>query len=144
MNSNAQEFIGFKLLIGAIIALFILFIILSVISYVEEFKYSISEKNLYEGIKSAINAPEQVVQIKELTFREGSSYSSSGFAKKTPLKRECFNIDASQTGGFNLQSPEVIQVKQTVKTDVYVKCVLASGDCFATCTVSFGKPIPTA
>src|SRR3989344_2822235 len=53
MNSKGQEFAGYKMMIGAIIALFVLIIIVSAVSYFDELRTTISSNLILDGVKAA-------------------------------------------------------------------------------------------
>ena len=68
MNNNGQGFDVFRLLIGAIIGLAILVIIISIINYVENVKYGVSQREFYNGLVNATHTPNGEVVLRKKGF----------------------------------------------------------------------------
>lgn len=146
MNQRGQEGASFRLIIEAIMVLFILVIILGVINQVDAWRWKISEQRLFEGFKNALNSPDgSVIFVKDLVLNEGASYSSSAFANSaTGLSKECVEIYSDNSNAFNVTDNIVIEIKSVIQTNLYFKCVPGASvgredECYSFCIVSFGK-----
>ena len=147
MNSNGQAFPVFRLLIGAIIGLAILLIIISIIGYIENWKFDVSKRMVYEGLNVAIETPNKELVIrKNLTLRKGSVFSTRSFSTDSSLDTGCITLQSSNLSVFEHNNIPVtaITMAQNFVTDVYYQCQKndpAYALCDIHCIVSFGKPI---
>ena len=146
MNQRGQEGASFRLIIEAVMVLFILVIILGVVTQVDAWRWKISEQRLFEGFKNALNSPDgTVISVKELVLNKGSSYSTSAFSGSvTGLSRDCIEIQASNSSAFTVTSKSVVEVNTLIQTNVFFKCLPGDSDlvgrpeCHSYCYASFG------
>ena len=147
MNERGQEGAGFRLLIEAVLVVFILVIVLGVVSQIDAWKWQISERRLYEGFAKALNSPDgSVIVEKELVLKGGASYSSRTFAQRfTGIESECIEINASASSAFSLSNNMLVEITTLIQTDVYYKCQpgsqIGESQCQPYCTVGFGKDL---
>jgi len=145
LNQKGQEGAGFRLLIEAILAVFILVIILGVISQLDEWRWKVSERRLFDGFSKSLNSPDgSVVFEKDLILRDGSAYSRSAFASSvTGIDKDCVELNASSSSAFTSYQGELVEINTVIKTDIYYKCLPGSlvgwDDCPDYCYVSFGQ-----
>ena len=151
MNARGQAFEAYRLLIAMVIALAVLIIILSAISYFDELRKKVSQDTLYSSFKSALDSPNgKIIKTTSLVFSTGVTYSRVQFAKPNNLDPECIQLDASKETGFELHvenaSAPYVKVVQAVQGNVYFQCrtdnfIIPPGpsDCFVYCLLSFGK-----
>lgn len=147
MNSKGQEEEGYRLLIEAIIVVFILAIIIGVITQIEEWRWQVSERRLFEGFDKALNSPDgSIVVEKDIVLKANSSYGSRAFeGSTTGIPFECIELDASNSTAFTLQNKNLIQINTLIQTNIYYKCLpgtqTATPECETHCTISFGKDL---
>ena len=147
MNQLGQEGAGFRLLIEAVLVVFILVIILGVISQIDTWRWKVSEQRLFEGFSKALNSPDgSVIVERDIVLKDGSSYSSRAFASSVAgISNECIEIDASESSAFNVSNSRVIEITTLLQTPVYYKClpgtIVGEGNCETYCIVSFGKEL---
>ena len=147
-NQKGQEFEVFNMLIGAVIALAILFIIIGVVNYFEGLKLEISNARLEQKISSAAQSPNgSIFPAKDLTFKQGYSINAREVALKVNLGEECINFDAARSSAYRLSETErSIIFDSTVQTDAYIKCYKLATmgadcpkECLFCCTIAIGK-----
>ena len=152
MNQKGQAFEAYRLLIAMVIALAVLVIILSAVSYFDDLRKRVSRDTLYSAFQSAVDSPNgKVVQASDLAFTKDTTYSRVQFAKQMSLDPECVQLDADKDSGFilNDDNPDApfVTVASTIQGNVYMQChtanVISSSldTCFAYCIISFGKAI---
>ncbi len=146
MNSKGQESAGFRLLIEAVLVVFILVIILGVVNQIDQWRWKVSEKQLYEGFTKALNSPDgSVIVQKNLVLKDGASYSSRAFAAATAgIEAECIELDAEDSSAFKLAgSGKAITINTLIQTSVYYKCLpgtaVGEASCETYCIISFSK-----
>ncbi len=150
MNQKGQEFESYRLLIGIIMALFILGIITGAITYFEQLRLDISEQRLTDGFHNAIEnlAPEDFensspIVIDDLLLEEGF-YNTAFFTQNTIISKECLSFQSENIANFDVKT-NGIEVKKRILSDIYLLCHLSSdSDCSEQCIVSFGKPITSS
>ncbi|MFH1696285.1 MAG: hypothetical protein ABH854_00040 [Candidatus Diapherotrites archaeon] len=146
LTERGVMFEGFRMLIGAIIALLVLIIIVSAIQYFRGEESRISMHRFYAGLETASSQPNgSTFAIKDVVFESGSAFSSDALEKIMGLKEDCALIDSA--GSAFTSTSYLIEVNQRIKADVYIQC-RTGGDplsknksCPVHCTVSFGKDI---
>ncbi len=144
LGKKGQMFIGYKFIIGAIMALFMLMIIISGIQQVEIIKYQVSAQRIYEGFKSAAKTPNgEVIEVDALTFRQGTMFSPLEFSKKAHVDPDCIELRAANIGDLK-QEGETIEVMNDITFTVYMQCDLSCSSAAEQydpidCVVSFGK-----
>jgi len=150
LGKKGQMFIGYKFIIGAIMALFMLMIIISGIRQVESIKYEVSAQRIYEGFKSAAKTPNgEVIEIDALTFRKGTMFSPLEFSNKAHVDPGCIALQAANIGDLK-QNGETIEIMNDITFTVYAQCSLDCGSAAEQydpifCIVSFGKRLePTS
>ena len=147
MNQSGQEGAAFRLIIEAVLALFILVIIIGVVSQVDEWRWQVSARRLYEGFGKALNSPDgSVIVEKDLILKSGSSYSSRAFkGRYAGIEADCISLEASGSMAYEVsENNRVVNVNTMIQTSVYYKCLpghLRGNDCDTFCTVSFGKKL---
>jgi hypothetical protein len=148
MNAKGQEEAGFRLLIEAVLVVFILVIILGVVSQIDQWRWRVSEKQLYEGFVKSLNSPDgSVIVQKNLVLKDGASYSSRAFAEATAgIEADCIELDASGNSAFSLnQNRKVITINTLIQTDVYYKCLpgtaVGEASCETYCVIGFSKDL---
>jgi len=146
LNERGQEGESFRLLIEAIMVVFILIIILGVINQVDAWRWRISEQQLFEGYKKALNSPDgSVITEKDLILKDGSSYTSDSFANQVAgIGAECVEIEASDQSAFTVTNKRIIEINTLIQANIYYKCVPGSSvgnDCDPFCTISFGREL---
>ena len=143
MNQKGQEEAGFRLIVEAVLVVFILVIILSVVSQISEWRFQISQRRLMEGFKKAIETPDGTVVVEnELVLKQGSMYSARAFSNNvTGMQPECIEIQASQSTAFKVTNKKVIEITTWLQTNVYYQCLLGKLGCDTHCTISFGEEL---
>jgi len=147
MNQQGQEGASFRLIIEAVLALFILVIIIGVVTQIDEWRWQISARRLYEGFDKALNSPDgSVIVEKDLVLKSGSSYSSRAFeGRAAGIDAKCISLGASDSTAFEVSNDRVVNITTLIQTDVYYKClpghIVGESDCEEFCTVSFGKEL---
>ncbi|MFH1240230.1 MAG: hypothetical protein V1672_03355 [Candidatus Diapherotrites archaeon] len=140
INKTGQMFEGYRLIIGAIMAIMILVIILGMITYLQNIQMQISQERMYDGLKAAKKTPDGSVVVREnLIFTDGQSYSQNSFANQINLASECVTIQSKDSSAYELLATGTLNINTYQTTNVYFKCFMG-GDCDITCVVSFGKP----
>ena len=141
-DERGVMFEGFRMLIGAIIALLILIIIVSAVQYFSEEKYRISMHRFYTGIETASAQPNGTAfAIENLTLAPGTAFSEDALARMMGLTDGCVDFDSA--GSAFKEGLGTVEVVQSVESTVYVKCetnTLSGSGCTVECIVSFGKP----
>ena len=145
---KGQAFEPFKMLIGAVMAMFVLAIIISAVTYFGELETSISQKRFFDGVKNAVNQPNgDVLVIQDLQFKKGTRYTSKSIGDLVGLPSEC--VEFIDNGLLNYEiSPDLdlITLKQAVVTDVHIQCNSQeqcdeSTICEVCCRISFEAEI---
>lgn len=142
MNEKGQEGAGFRLIIEAVIVILILVIILGVVSQIDQWRWMVSERRLFEGFKTALNTPDGSIVVQNaLVLKDGSMYSNRAFASSVAgIDAECIEIDAVDSAAFTVTNDKVIEINTLIETDVFFRC-LPKYDCPTFCTISFGKEL---
>jgi len=147
MNQKGQEGAAFRLLVEAVLVAFILVIILSIIGQIDQFRWQVSERRLFEGFDKAFNSPDgSVIVEKDLVLKNGASYSRGAFASPvTGMDDECVAIEASNSTAFSLTENKVVEITTIIQASVYYKCIhgeeIGEAQCPVYCTVGFGKDL---
>ncbi|HIH21828.1 MAG: hypothetical protein J4478_01110 [Candidatus Diapherotrites archaeon] len=145
MNIKGQESATFEFLVVAIMGLFIMVIMLSIVNYFTDLRFQASEQRFNDALHSAVSSPNGEAIIAKNIILQPGKISSESLAEKANIPSSCVEIDAIDLVAFKL-SPDntVLSVERSVETTVYLKCVLGpeygSGtDCEESCIASFGK-----
>jgi hypothetical protein len=146
LNEQGQESSGFRLLVEAVMVVFILVIIFAVISKLDEVTQQASVKRLFEGFSKAVDSPDgSVIFEKDLVLREGSVYSRTAFAESAAnIEPGSISIQASKSSAFLLLSNgSAVEIRSLVSTDVYYQCKTEyeGGERKISCTISFGQEL---
>jgi len=149
MNSKAQAFASFKLLIGAVIGLMTLVMIISTINHFEKIRLDVSYDLLIQGFQVALESVDEsgtsidsepkIVERKELIF-ENFVLSKTALKKITGLLEECIEFQAVKRNSI-VRVDDVVEIKERTKVDVYYKCIAQYEGCNVYCIASFGKKI---
>lgn len=137
-NEKGQAFEPFKMLIGAIIALLILVIIMTSISYFENLEDTISHNKLYRGFVNAVNQPNgSVLLIRNLQFKEGYLYTNNGIGETMGIDSSCVEFIDNDISSVTVSS-ESVRINDGMIANVYVRCnVSFDYDCEIICEISF-------
>lgn len=153
MNQSGQAFEAYRVLIAMVLALAILLIILSAVSYFDTLRQRVSQDTLYSSWKSAVDSPNgKVIRATGLSFTTDTRFARVQFARQVGLEPACLSFDADPSTGFELhdEDPEnpFVRVSSNLIGNVYFMCRLDNfiipqgpGSCYAYCLVSFGKPL---
>lgn len=150
LNEQGQESSGFRLLVEAVMVVFILVIIFAVISKLDEVTQQASEKRLFEGFSKAVDSPDgAVIFEKDLVLRQGSVYSRTAFAEAaTNIDPDSISIQASNSSAFSLKGDSAagfsaVEIMSAASTDVYYQCKTnyEGGERKISCIISFGKEL---
>jgi hypothetical protein len=151
MGQKGQAFEAYRVLIAMVLALAVLLIIVSTITYFDKLREKVSLETLYSSWKSAVDSPNgKVILARDLFFPSGTRFSRTQFSKQVSLDESCLQLDGEKAAGFTLNDadPEhpYVSVSQSVMGNVYMQCQTdnfiippGSPDCFAYCLLSFGK-----
>jgi predicted small secreted protein len=160
LNSRGQGFEVFNLLIGAILALAILVIIISIINYVEQIKVDSSIQAINQKLKSASQSPDGSVFVAEnIVVPKDYSFNSKNFSRILNIKEECVEFDFPQQATwiqYSNSQHNIIYFSKRMQTDFYVLCntgninyhnywntLNCSPQCEFCCLASFGvNPAP--
>ena len=138
MDSKAQAFAPFRMLIGAVMALLILVIIIGAINYFEDLRVNVSRQRFYDGLNNAINQPnETILRVEDAQFTEGTTFSTLGLSKRSGLESECIEFIDTDSPTF-LVEDDLLTIKENVLTDIFIKCETENGSCVIFCELSFG------
>ncbi|MEK6957651.1 MAG: hypothetical protein AABW99_01590 [archaeon] len=150
MNSSAQAFEVYRLLIGAIIALLILVIIVGAINYFDNLTIDVSRQRFFSGLSNAVDQPNgESLMIENVVFRRGEAFTSRALALQMGIGENCIEFAGSDSSGISM-GDGIVTVKEKLKTDVFVKCETNSQDnpamavpsgCEIACEIGFGEPI---
>ena len=152
-SARGQAFEAYRLLIAMVLALAVLLIILSAISYFDSLRQKVSQDTMYSSWKSAVDSPNgKIIRASNLYFTAETRFSRVQFAKQVGLDSSCVQFDAEPDVGFELNDEDIdnpfVLVSQNVGGVVYFQCradnfIIPLGDssCLSYCLISFGKPI---
>lgn len=144
LNQRGQEFSAFRLLVEAVMVVFILTIIMVAIGQIDEIRENVSKRQVLTGFDKAVKSPDGSVIVEEnLVLSKGSAYSRRAFSSRVVgLSPECVEITARESPGFLLAGDAAVEMATMVQANVYYQCVTANdAECEIRCTVSFGKEI---
>ncbi len=153
MNSHGQAFEAYRVLIAVVLALAVLLIILSAISYFDALRQKVSTDTLYSSWKSAVDSPNgKVIRASNLSFTQDTRFSRGQFAKQVGLEEDCIQLDADPDTGYALDDSDpshpFVRVSRSIIGNIYMQCdaqnfIIPPGpaSCYAFCLISFGKEI---
>ena len=148
LNERGQAFAVYRLLIGAILAIMIMFFISGIYIYFEEQKAIVSERGMQSAIRNAVSSPNgDVIVAENLTFRQGTVYSRGGFAHIAAIPESCIEISQARSVSAVEASEDEISIRKQIMLDVYVKCNLEECDGDdetrddVICEISFGEKL---
>ncbi|MBI2530450.1 MAG: hypothetical protein HYW05_04890 [Candidatus Diapherotrites archaeon] len=148
LNQKGQAFAVYRLLIGAILAIMIMYFISGIYLYFEEQKAIVSERGLQSAIRNAVSSPNgDVIAAENLTFRPGTVYSKGAFAHIAAIPESCIELSQTRSVSAVEASEDEISIRKQIMLDVYVKCSLElcaddenpSDD--VKCEISFGEKL---
>ena len=126
MNQRGQEFETFNVLIGAVLALAILVIIISLINYLDDIKITSSKQAIEQKLKSAAQSPDGSVFVaKGVELQENSSFNSVRFGQIMNIEPECIEFDFPQgisSMYYPNSSKNAVGFSRRIQTDFYVLC----------------------
>ena len=144
LDSRGQEGAPFRLLVEAIMVVFILVIIIGMLNWIDSIKTSVSEKRLFDGFEKALNSPDgKVIFEEDLILKGGSTYTSRSFAEFANMGEKlapgCISISAIDSSAFEVTSPAIIEIITLIQTSVYYRCKgTDGGGCEMNCEIRFG------
>jgi len=140
VSEKGQAFAPFRMLIGAIMALLILVIIIGAIDYFDGLRVTISRQRFYDGLDNAINQPnEGILVVNTLQFMKGTTFSGRILGRNANLGEDCVEFVDNSSPSMVVDSGEqLISIKETVLTDVFMRCETNVGSCEVYCDISFG------
>lgn len=145
-SEKGQAFEPFKMLIGAVMAMFVLVIIISAVTYFRNLDTDISQKRFFDGLKNAVNQPNgDVLVIPDLQFEKGTQYTARSIGGLIGLPSACLEFIDNDLRNFEVRD-NLIKLNQAVVTDVYVQCNSQdqcdeSTICEVCCDISFETEI---
>ncbi len=127
VNQKGQSFEVFNLLIGAILALAILVIIISIINYLEEIKVDSSLEAIEQKLKNASQSPDgRIFVSNEVVIPKDYSFNSKQVSKILNISEECVEFDFPQNAKWAVypNSPErnLVFFPKRIETNFYVVC----------------------
>ncbi len=137
------------MLIGAVMALTVLVIILSTVSYFDGLRLSVSKQRFFDGIQNAVRQPNgETLVVQDLQFQRGDAYSSSGIAKNAGLGNECITFSGADSATLDIEEGSAA-FKENLLTNVFITCSAnTSASCEVGCDISFEEapkePVPQA
>jgi len=128
-------------------ALLILTMILSAITYFSALEINISERRLVEGFENALenlvspDSTEERIVVKESLILSANTYVSRSFSTNYDIKEECIEFQSSKLSTYDVSSNrQAITIHNQVETNVYFLCIKEETDeCEVYCYISFGK-----
>ncbi len=129
-NQKGQEFEVFNILIGAVLALAILVIIVSIINYFEGIKVDSSRQAIEKKVENAAQSPDgSVFVVRDIVVPQNQSFSSKYFAEEVlNLDERCIEFDFPYEL-TSMQYPDAystyknrIEFTKRIQTDFYVVC----------------------
>ena len=142
LGERGQYFSGFRMLIGAIMALAILAIILGAIDYFRQLEVSSSNQQFLQGFSSAVEASDGSVIAKKNILLQPAEFGSVYFARLARTDPECVEFRSSGISNYTI-SPDGhgVRINNEIKTDIFFKCERFVLGCDVRCTISFGKKL---
>ncbi|MFH1664292.1 MAG: hypothetical protein ABH986_05845 [archaeon] len=126
LNSKGQGFEVFNLLIGAILALAILVIILSIINYLESIEVDSSIQSIHQKLINATQSPDGSVFVsKKVILPKDYSFNSKQFSLVLNIPEECISFDFPQaitSMSFPSSGRSAIFFNKRIQTDFFVVC----------------------
>ena len=127
LNQKGQEFEVFNLLIGAILALAILVIIISIINYLEDIKIDSSMESIEQKLKNASQSPDGSVFVsQEIIIPKDFSFNSKQISRILNINEECVEFDFPQNAKWaeypNSPEKNIIFFPRRIQTAFYVVC----------------------
>jgi hypothetical protein len=148
LNEKGQEFIGFRLMIGVIIAFFILVIIMSALSYFEGLKTQIVQDVMHSGINSAKSSPNGMVVKKPNVAFKPAVFTQRYFSVISGLPQECIELQGRDDGIVYVQNNgRELVIEKDLSDNLYFRCVTCTHEdafnsdceeCEINCFVSIG------
>lgn len=129
LNQKGQGFEVFNLLIGAILALAILVIIISIINYLEDIKIDSSLESIEQKLKNASQSPDGSVFVsEEVILPKDYSFNSKQVSRILNIREECVEFDfpayanwAEYPNGEGEKN--LISFTRRIQTQFYVVCL---------------------
>jgi len=132
LNSKGQGFEVFNLLIGAVLALAILVIILSIVNYLEQIEVDSSVQSIHQKLENAAQSPDGSVFVsKKVILPKDFSFNSKQFSLVLNIPEECIEFDFPQeltSMDFPNSGRTLISFNRRVQTDFFVVCQPRSQD----------------
>jgi len=132
VNSKGQEFEVFNVLIGAVLAIAILVIIISIINYFEQIKVDSSINAIKQKLNSAAQSPDGSIFVaKEIIVPKDYSFNSRYFGLILNINEDCIEFDIPSNTSWveypNFPEKNLINFNKRIQTSFYVVC-LANND----------------
>lgn len=153
LNKRGQAFAGYRLIIGAILAFFILLIILGAITYFENIRTQITFEALTSGLNSAKASPDGSIVKKANVYFSQSIYTKRFFSQRTGLSKECFKLLARDDPIVFIRDERQLVIEQMIIENVFFRCVTCDHpdasewfdtdceECEINCWVSVGRDL---
>ena len=147
LNQKGQAFAGYRLIISAFIAFFILLIIIGAINYFESLRTRTTHESLYTGLNAAKEAPNGLsVKKSNVFFSSGSAYTKYFFSAQSGLPEDCIELMAFETQAIDVSPGGALTFNNAITVNVYFRCFLKNiaeaqgiyNDCDIYCQVSLG------
>ena len=127
INQKGQAFAGYRLIIGALIAFFILLIILGAINYFESIKTRTTHDSLRSGLNAAKETPDgSIIKKKAVYFSAGSAYTKQFFSIQSGVPAACLQLIADKPTVKVTENS--ISFEQALTIDVFFRCVLLGSE----------------
>lgn len=148
LNGSGQMFAGFRLILGALIAFFILIIIFGALTQFERIKSEIAFDALTSGLNSAKASPNGDIIKKPNIFFSEATFTKRFFFLKSGVKEECLELVVEESPLIHLLDEETIKIEGQLYSDAFFSCALCSPpalkicrQCQMLCWVSLGKDL---
>lgn len=155
MNSKGQEFEVYNLLIGAILALAILVIIISLIDFLDNNRITSSVQAIQQKIKSSAQSPDgSLFAAKNVLLSENHVFNSITFSKILNIDEQCIAFDIPDVSWVeypNYPEKNIVVFTRKTQTDFYILCnteninfhsysdtLICDSSCEFCCLASFG------
>ncbi len=147
-GNKGQAFASMELVIASIMALALLLIIVGLIAYFNQITESASQRAFKDAVVSAVNSPNgAVVKTSDDLILSKGIIAPQLIADYGNIPRDCVSIKSSPVNSaFAMRDNGTVEIVNTVKTVVFLRCVLGSDygagtNCAESCLVSIGEPI---
>lgn len=100
---------------------------------------------ILNDFRNAVNSPGKTIVSENLEFPKDVMYFAETFISRRNPGENCFEFQASDSNTFDVHEGKIIQINDSIQTNVYYKCVtgatVGNDECPLFCIISFGKEI---